>query len=362
MDITGHFESASCVIEVDGSATLKEVKQRLLEELGMPRARRVGMRMRGGGDIGDDDVRICDTEMDEGCAVELYCTGNITPGVIPCADAERRLRLSPCEKYLAVLQRTKVSIFSTATHEILSSFPVAEGCWSQSFLSHSEWMSSVDGNQQCIEVRHVKTGALEHSFGDALFAGEEGSADTAWSACGTKLLSRCGKGLQVWDIATGVVVHEWSKFWDCCYLLVVKGDTMVAMVNGDKLAVCDYTTGEVVRELTCAEQQGVDDLAVSPDKSLVAAACYDCVRVLNIETGKCVFKDDSCNAWLGVAVSNDLVAAQSFYAVSMWSISTGVQRFWLRGTACFGVAISSCGDMLVYGDASSGEVNIVEIG
>ena len=40
------------------------------------------MRMRGGGDIGIDDLRICDTEMDEGCAVELYYTGaNITPGV-----------------------------------------------------------------------------------------------------------------------------------------------------------------------------------------------------------------------------------------------------------------------------------------
>ena len=83
MDITGHFESASCVIEVDGSDTLAQVKGKLVAELGVPGARHVGVRMKGGGDIGNDDLRICDTEMDEGCAVELYRTGaNMTPGVI----------------------------------------------------------------------------------------------------------------------------------------------------------------------------------------------------------------------------------------------------------------------------------------
>ena len=38
MDITGHFESASCVIEVDGNDTLAQVKGKLLAELGVPRA------------------------------------------------------------------------------------------------------------------------------------------------------------------------------------------------------------------------------------------------------------------------------------------------------------------------------------
>ena len=65
MDITGHFESASCVIEVDGSDTLAQVKGKLVAEFGVPRARQVGVRMRGGGDIGDDDLRICDTQVDE---------------------------------------------------------------------------------------------------------------------------------------------------------------------------------------------------------------------------------------------------------------------------------------------------------
>ena len=93
MDITGHFESARCVIEVDRSATLAQVKGKLVAELGVPRARHVGVRMRGGGDIGNDDLRICDTEMDEGCAVELYYTGaNITPGVIQ--DTVRRTHRS----------------------------------------------------------------------------------------------------------------------------------------------------------------------------------------------------------------------------------------------------------------------------
>ena len=65
------------MIEVDGNATLAEVKGKLV--LGVPGARRVGVRMKGGGDIGNDDLRICDTEMDEGCAVELYCTGALVP-------------------------------------------------------------------------------------------------------------------------------------------------------------------------------------------------------------------------------------------------------------------------------------------
>ena len=105
MDITGHFESASCVIEVDRSATLAQVKGKLVAELGVPRARRVGVRMRGGGDIGNDDLRICDTEMDEGCAVELYCTGAIiSPGVIPRSEDTYHLTLSPCDRYLAVMR------------------------------------------------------------------------------------------------------------------------------------------------------------------------------------------------------------------------------------------------------------------
>ena len=82
MDITGYFYSASCVIAVDGSDTLAQVKEKLvvkfrvllarLAELRVPRDPHVGVRMRGGGDIGNDDLRICDTVMDEGCAVELY--------------------------------------------------------------------------------------------------------------------------------------------------------------------------------------------------------------------------------------------------------------------------------------------------
>ena len=102
MDITGHFESASCVIEVDGSETLAQVKGKLVAELGVPHARQVGVRMRGGGDIGNDDLRICDTEMDEGCAVELYCTGaNITPG---CCDMKRTHTRSHSPHVIGTLQ------------------------------------------------------------------------------------------------------------------------------------------------------------------------------------------------------------------------------------------------------------------
>ena len=169
MDITGHFESASCVIEVDRSDTLAQVKGKLVAELGVPRARRVGVRMKGGGDIGNDDLRICDTEMDEGCAVELYCTGaNITPGVIPRTEETYSLTLSPCDRYLAVMQNENgVAIFDTETHERLCHFPCEYDVeYTPAFSPCSEWISSVNKDSQCAEIHHVKTGALEHSFGD----------------------------------------------------------------------------------------------------------------------------------------------------------------------------------------------------
>ena len=142
MDITGHFESASCVIEVDRSATLAQVKGKLLAELGVAHARHVGVRMKGGGDIGNDDLRICDTEMDEGCAVELYCTGaNISPGVIPLSDVFS-LTFSPCDRFLAVSSfDCNVVIFDTETHECLCSFPCCYVCI-PTFSPCSEWISS----------------------------------------------------------------------------------------------------------------------------------------------------------------------------------------------------------------------------
>ena len=360
MDITGHFESASCVIEVDGSDTLAQVKGKLVAELGVPRARGVGVRMRGGGDIGNDDLRICDTVMDEGCAVELYCTGaNITPGVIPCAVATYALTLSPCDRYLAVMcDDDEVSVFDTETHERLCRFTCF--CVSSSepaFSPCSEWISSVNNDTQRAEVHDVKTGTLKHSFGDD---GDEGQV-TAWAPCGTKLLSCCkSKGLQVWDIATGVVVHEWSHIVKCLYVMVVTGDR-VAMFGKDSIDVTiwNYTTGVEVLVLTCPSD--VNNAALSPNQRFIAACCIKCVRVWNIETGECVFEDDSENLWTDVAVSNDFVAAHSYTTSSLWSISTGenLLRTEFDHRYSCGVAISSCGGVMMYGGKEC--VEIVDI-
>ena len=342
MDITGHFESASCVIEVDGSDTLAQVKGKLVAELGVPGARHVGVRMKGGGDIGNDDLRICDTEMDEGCAVELYCTGaNITPGVIPRSDNTSSLTLSPCDRYLAVKYEDDVCIFDTETHDLLCRFP-AKTFTSPAFSPCSEWISSV--NSRC-EVHDVKTGALQHSFGDE---GDETLA-TAWSPCGTKLLSCKSKGLQVWDIATGVVVHEWDHIVRCEYAMVVTGDR-VAMFgdNGRVVTVWDYTTGVEVFELSCP--WSVEYVALSPNQRFIAACSCDCVRVWNIETRECVFEDVSGENWTDVALSNDLVAADSFGRWCVWSISTGKQLLCREFGTCVsgGLAMSSCGGVAMY--------------
>ena len=359
MDITGHFESASCVIEVDGSDTLAQVKGKLLAELGVPGARHVGVRMRGGGDIGNDDLRICDTQLDEGCAVELFFTGaNITPGVIQGLDYMYSLTLSPCERYLAVVwgRRTKthVSMFDTETHESLCQFP----CLSfrtPTFSPCSEWISCINKDTQRAEVHDVQTGALKHSFGDA---GEDRWA-TAWSPCGTKLLSsRNNKGLQVWDIATGVLVHEWDHIVLCNCVIVVSGDRVAMFVRRKNITVWDYATGVKVLALSCPF--AVRFMALTPNQGFIAACCDYYVRVWNIETGECVFEDVSEEVWSYVAVSNDVVAAHSSDALCLWSISTGEQllhRNFENERTC--LTISSCGGVVIY--EGSERVEIVDI-
>ena len=354
MDITGHFESASCVIEVDRNATLAQVKGKLVAELGVPRARHVGVRMRGGGDIGNDDLRICDTEMDEGCAVELYCTGaNITPGVIPLSKKTYSLTLSPCDRYLAVMHGDGVAIFDTETHERLCHFP----CYLYiipAFSPCSEWISCI--YSQCVEVHDVKTGALKHSFGDE---GDWRFA-TAWSPCGTKLLSCCKKrGLQVWDIATGVLVYEWSHIVSCVDVMVVAGDWVAMFGEFSKdVTIWDHTTGVEVLVLTCPANVGY--VALTPNQRYIAACAKKYVRVWDIETGECVLEDDSEKMWSDIAVSNDVVAASSTTSC-VWSISTGKQllrRDFYTCNSC-GLAISRCGGVLMYGTDEG--VEIVDI-
>ena len=354
MDITGHFESASCVIEVDGSDTLAHVKGKLVAELGVPRARGVGVRMRGGGDIGNDDLRICDTVMDEGCAVELYYAGaNITPGVIPCSVNTCALTLSPCDRYLAVMCRQNVSIFDTETHECLCRFPCLPSC-DPVFSPCSEWISSVNRDTQCAEVHDVKTGALKHSFGD-----DGDVRKKVWSPCGTKLLSCCkSKGLQVWDIATGVVVHEWSHIVECRDVMVVKGSRLVRK-NGRCITIWDYTTGVEVLVLT--NPHSVKYVALSPNQRFIAAICNNCVRVWNIETAQCVVENFGQYSGTRVAVSNDIVAAYTSWVMSLWSISTGEQLLFrdLETHSSRGVAISSCGGVVIYGTTDA--IKIVDI-
>ena len=355
MDITGHFESASCVIEVDGSDTLAQVKGKLLAELGVPRARHVGVRMRGGGDIGNDDLRICDTEMDEGCAVELFFTANITPGVIRGLGRTYSLALSPCDRYLAVSAH-RSSIFDTETHDLFCSFPGAYKDTLQ-FSPCSEWISRINKGTECAEVRDVKTGALKHSFRDD---GRNRLA-TAWSPCGTKLLSCCSKGLQVWDIATGVLVHEWDHIMKCNdasrLVMFVRGDR-VATFRASRIAVWDYTTGVEVLVISCPSF--IHSAALTPNQRFIAACGHKWVRVFNIETGECVFEDDSEEDCIDVAVSNDIVAAHSTDALCLWSISTG-EELLFREFQCnniYSVAMSSCGVVMRGGDES---VEIIDI-
>ena len=364
MDITGHFGSASCVIEVDRSDTLAQVKGKLVAELA-PRARHVGVRMRGGGDIGEDGLRICDTEMDEGCAVELYSTGaNITPGLLRHTEDTYTLTLSPCDRYLAEMRGdNSVVIFDTETHECLCRFP-ALVMSSPSFSPCSEWISSVNEEErECVEVHDVKTGALKHSF-----KGEGGERKaTAWSPCGTKLLSWCRKGLQVRDIATGVVVHEWGNIVDCYYSMVVAGNKVAMFsnqlhANSAGITVWDYTTGEALFRM---RPSAVQCVAVTPNKRFIAACCTNCVQVWNIETGERVFEDLSAKNWSDAAVSNDIVAAYSprSEVLVLWSISTGEQllnrEIESNAGGSYGLAISSCGGVMMYGDSEA--VKIVDI-
>ena len=362
MDITGHFESASCVIEVDGNDTLAQVKGKLLAELGVPRARHVGVRMRGGGDIGDEDVRICDTAIDEGCAVELYYRCSISPGVIPHVNEPFSLTLSPCDRYLAAVWQKDVSVYDTETHEKWCTFRL-EGNIFTAFSPCSEWISCNNRDTECIEVRHVRTGALEHSF--ACGAGSVSKRlmrVTAWSPCGTMLLS----GPRVWDIATGRVVHEWpnvgDSFKNCYGVFGVAGNKMVTFGGTMRITIWNYRTGKEVRALVGTRCPHI--VALAPNQRFVAACFRDSVRVWDIETGECVFEHVSGSdaAWVAVAVSNDVVAAyaQKRRSVTLWSISTA-KRLWSspQNTCTSGLALSSCGGVLMH--AGGDGVHIIDI-
>ena len=354
MDITGHFGSASCVIEVDGSATLAQVKQKLLAELGVSSAQRVAVRMKGGGDIGNDDLRLCDTEMDEGCAVQLYCTGaNITPGVIQGSGEAYSLTLSPCDRYLAVMgHEEEVSIFDTETHERLCRFPAIEICLA-AFSPCSEWISSTNGDTQCVEVHDVKTGALKHAFDE--------SWSTAWSPCGTKLFCCKNKRLQVWDIATGVVVHEWAHM-ECDDVMAVAGHRVTTFRGTNAVTMWDYTTGEEWKCFVIPDVSScINNMALSPNQRYFTASCTKYVRVWDIEAGECVFEDVSEYRWSDLAVSNDSVAAYSSRFMGVWSISTGKQLLCreFQNSSSYGVAMSSCGGVVMYaGDEGVEIVNI----
>ena len=208
----------------------------------------------------------------------------------------------------------------------------------------------------------MKTGALEHSFGG------EGAArkTTAWSPCGTKLLSCCSKGLQVWDIATGVVVHEWGHIVHCGSVMVVVGDKVATFDDIPDITVWDYTTGVEVFVRTCPS--ALEYVALSPNERFVAACCTDSVHVWNVETGEGVFEDLSENKWTDVAVSNDIVAACCRYTsdvLVLWSISTGEQLLnreiveFDDGDSSYGLAISRCGGVVMYGGGEG--VEIVDI-
>ena len=363
MDITGHFESASCVIEVDGSDTLAQVKGKLLAEFGVPRARLVGVRMRGGGDIGDDDLRICDTVIDEGCAVELYCTGAIAFGKIPIEDdAVHVLTLSPCNRHLAVMCVSEgVRVFDTATHETLCSFP-AKFTTSPAFSLCGEWISSVNVETQCDEVHHVKTGALKYSFGTAR-QGRQTERATAWSPCGRKLLSCCSeRGLQVWDIKTGCG-QRYDSIVGCEYVMVVAGNR-VAMFgsNETRLTIWDYTTGVQVFTVDCPFH--VAYVALSPNQRFVAACGDSGVGVWDVATGDCVFEnltEGSDEKWSDVAMSNYSVGVYSILTLRVWSISTAKL---LLHRECpdangYGIALSRCGGVLLHG--GEGCVEVVDI-
>ena len=97
--------------------------------------------------------------------------------------------------------------------------------------------------------------------------------------------------------------------------------------------------------------------------SFIAACVNGSLFVWNIETGERVFRDVShAQSWIDIAMSNDIVAAYSCKILTLWSISTGKQLLHRElsspGDSC-GLAISSCGGVVMYGRDEG--VEIVEI-
>ena len=93
---------------------------------------------------------------------------------------------------------------------------------------------------------------------------------------------------------------------------------------------------------------------MSPNQRLIAACTDNCVSVWNIETGGCVFEDNSGSSnsddCSDTAVSNDTVALSTSGILWLWCISTGKQLLHrdVGGESNYGLAISSCGGVVMY--------------
>jgi RNA polymerase sigma factor (sigma-70 family) len=176
-----------------------------------------------------------------------------------------------------------------------------------------------------VQILDLATGKVRASFGDV----RTGMTCLAFSPDGKTLaLGVDNPGLQLWDIATGKMIHGLDNM-AFAVAFSPKGN-MVASGKGDRIMLFDPVSGKELGSLQ-ARMAGVNGLSFTPDgKTLVCAGWDGKVRIWDIATKKTRWVLDS-RMWPGrsMALSPDgkTVVIGAGGAVRLWNVLTGKELF-----------------------------------
>lgn len=210
----------------------------------------------------------------------------------------------------------------------------------------------VDGTE--VRLWDAATGNLVRSFDYRWARGVAVSAD------GTRVAVHSGNA-SFWDLSTGKRLWDYHRGQgDQVSAVAVAPDGKLVAVAGDKIALIDAASGELVRTIGRRQQSNsVGAVVFSPDGTLVAAEDLYEVRLWEAATGRVVRTMDGRQSVNGLAFTPDgkqLLATLGWDAtVPVWDVATGKRVRTLKGHAgdTCGLAVSKDGRFAATGGGTN---------
>jgi WD40 repeat protein len=194
------------------------------------------------------------------------------------------------------------------------------------FAPNGKSLAITRGGAGTFHLLDLETGKVRASFGDI----RTGIASLAYSPDGKTLaIGTDNPGLQLWDIATGNMIHGMV---DMAFATAFSPDgKMVAAGKRDWIKLFDPASGAELGSLE-AKMDGVMGLSFTPDsKTLVSCGQDGKVRIWDIDAKKNRFILDSrMSGGRSMALSRDgktVAIGTDGSAVRLWSVLTGKELF-----------------------------------